>query len=319
MEPASLLAGGLIALLFAIPFLNDDDDGSDAPAGPTLDPVNGTVTGTEGADDIDMIALNAEETDPDIDYVTAYGREGDDTISALDGSSAYGDDGDDIIDFAGGEGETTIDGGAGDDVLTGAASYSDILGGAGNDTVNISWDTSSDGDDPFVDLGDGDDLLIFDGPAGTGYGVIDGAGDDTIRILNASANPMIGDGSPGFTAGAGNDVYEFTLRPDGNAVIPQDDPEFTGYAHAGVIYTTNDDFETGADRIVVDPYSLAGDATYTGVRSLLASGTGYQEILFTYTHPDYPQGLAISMAIEGSKHIPLEYIQIVGAPATAAA
>ena len=235
----------------------------------------------------------------------------------LAGGSVYGDDGNDIIDFDQARGDT-LDGGAGDDVLTGTASGAEVLGGTGNDTVNITWGTDDQDEGVTIDLGDGDDLVVFDGPVGIDYIIRGGAGDDTFRIMDASANPNISSIAPLFYGSEGDDVYEFTLRPDENAVIPED-PGFTGYAHFGSVYNTPEGFQSGSDRLVVDPYSLAGDATFTGVESVLVSGSGYQEIVFNYTHPDYPEGLAMSIAIEGSKHIPLEYIQIVGAPATAAA
>ena len=312
MEPASLLAGGLIALLFAIPFFNDDDD-SDEPATPALDPENGTVTGTEGADNIDLVAVNDEETDPEVDYDIVYGREGDDTLSALAGGSVYGDDGDDIIEFDQARGDT-LDGGAGDDVLTGTASGAEVLGGTGNDTVNITWGTDDQDEGVTIDLGDGDDLVVFDGPVGIDYIIRGGAGDDTFRIMDASANPNISSIAPLFYGSEGDDVYEFTLRPDENAVIPED-PGFTGYAHFGSVYNTPEGFQSGSDRLVVDPYSLAGDATFVGYEEIVAGGTGFQEIVFHYTNPDYPDGLAMSFAVMGTGRITLDDVEIVGGPA----
>jgi hypothetical protein len=48
---------------------------------------------------------------------------------------------------------------------------------------------------------------------------------------------------------------------------------------------------------------------------IVAGGTGFQEIVFHYTNPDYPDGLAMSFAVMGTGRITLDDVEIVGGPA----
>ena len=77
-------------------------------------------------------------------------------------------------------------------------------------------------------------------------------------------------------------------------------------------------FEAGADSLVVNPYSLAGDATYTGYEISSNGSTGHQQVAFLYTHPDYPDGLAVAISLNGGDLTAAD-IEIVGGPNSAAA
>lgn len=213
----------------------------------------------------------------------------------------------------------TVTGTGGDDVIdldepgSSTDGYMNVSAGGGNDTLSVTGEAGEQSSDGYIDLGDGDDLLILDGEVSHDFRLHDGEGDDTIRVLQATASPdESGVNVRWINSGAGNDVYEFTLSPDENAQH-FDDPDAMGYAHAAIIL----DFEAGEDRLVVDPYSLAGDATYTGHELTLANNTGYQEVVFHYTHPDYPEGLAELVAVTSGR-ITAEDIEITGAPTPAA-
>jgi Ca2+-binding RTX toxin-like protein len=100
-----------------------------------------------------------------------------DTLIDIERADLLGGDGNDDIDAAGFTGPTTLDGGAGNDEITGTNNDDSILGGAGNDTV------FGRGGDDSINTGTGNDNI--DG--GSGDDVITGSfGNDTI------------DGSTGF-------------------------------------------------------------------------------------------------------------------------
>jgi Ca2+-binding RTX toxin-like protein len=169
-----------------------------------------TVNDLAGTDVTDVAidlaaALGGTTGDKQSDKVTVNGS-GDDDVVLLDQSGAevkvtglaaqvsidhFEVDGDRLV-IAGGAGDDillavqipaesmklTLDGGEGDDALTGSAAGDEILGGVGNDTL-----IGRDGDD-VLNGGDGEDLLIG------------GAGDDI--FLNGE---IIAD----FVAGAGTE------------------------------------------------------------------------------------------------------------------
>ncbi|WP_147273286.1 calcium-binding protein [Paracoccus lutimaris] len=342
-----------MALLFSVAIFNGDDDSpaTDRDADElTLDPETGTVTGTGGDDVIDL-----DEPGSSTDgYMNVSAGGGNDTVTSEHGGMIFGEAGDDLLtvlndnggvtdggagndvlnvtpiagQVLGGEGNDTInydgneslpetgitvDAGAGDDVVNVESGFATLFGGTGNDTLSVTGEAGEQSSDGYIDLGDGHDLLILDGEVSHDFRLHDGEGDDTIRVLQATASPdESGVNVRWINSGAGNDVYEFTLSPDENAQH-FDDPDAMGYAHAAIIL----DFEAGEDRLVVDPYSLAGDATYTGHELTLANSTGYQEVVFHYTHPDYPEGLAVSVAVTSGR-ITAEDIEITGAPTPAA-
>ncbi|NFV79014.1 tandem-95 repeat protein, partial [Magnetospirillum aberrantis] len=132
---------------------------------------------------------------------TFIGGEGTDTLNATSGNDVIlaqqgsttrlsgievinAGDGNDVVDLTNGRanyGDTTIDGGAGNDVLFGQNGNDLLIGGTGNDTL-----AGAAGNDTLLG-GDGNDKLI----GGAGADVIDGgAGDD--RVV-AKAADMTGD------------------------------------------------------------------------------------------------------------------------------
>jgi Ca2+-binding RTX toxin-like protein len=133
--------------------------------------VGGLVTGTT--------------TVTSIDNITVDGQGGDDTISVVAtggyATTINGGDGNDVITGAGSTVPLTINGGAGNDNLTGGGAADTIDGGAGNDTITggggndqltggagtdtFVW-SPGDGSDNIAGGGDGSDSLVFNGTAG---------------------------------------------------------------------------------------------------------------------------------------------------------
>ena len=186
--------------------------------------------------------------------------------------------------------------------------------GTGDDTISVISDGDAAADRGGFDMGDGDDLLIVDGfESGS---VWDGAGNETIRVDDLAVDPdraFWSAGSWAFVSGEGNDVYELAVTPF-ETTLPNPDDNTSGYASAALFH----DFEAGADRLVVNPYSLAGDATYTGYEISSNGSTGHQQVAFLYTHPDYPDGLAVAISLNGGDLTAAD-IEIVGGPNSAAA
>ena len=113
---------------------------------------NDTISGGPGVDKVD------------------YSRRSDDITATLDGVTPSGDLAASEADILGSDVEN-LEGGAGDDVLTGNASANELVGGAGDDTI------SSLGGDDTIEGGEGDDDIS----CGAGFDVTVGRiGNDTI-------------------------------------------------------------------------------------------------------------------------------------------
>jgi Ca2+-binding RTX toxin-like protein len=177
----------------------------------------GTLIVSGGAGD-DYLVGNGIQT-------TVSGDAGDDTIQVGSNGAAfaYGGAGDDDIRDNFGGVEATLNGEAGNDLVYGSRSLSDISGGAGDDDLFLSADgtvAGGAGDDVMIarlsdrsvrtfDGGAGDDTII----AGGGSTVSGGAGDDIIDVLGNSRRQ-----SGTVDCGAGKDaVYadaDDVLAPD---------------------------------------------------------------------------------------------------------
>lgn len=186
MEPAGLLIGGILALALGFSIFDDDED--DAPAQPDPEPEmddEGRVTGTDDGDEIAY-----DYTDHPYPTEIRAGA-GDDSVSLAMGVDTYGEAGDDviIIDSAnmnqidGGDGNDriTLDrairadvrGGDGDDTISmndrSVEGTSSIDAGAGDDIVRIGKNPSLSSDWNHtipVELGAGADSLQIDFTAG---------------------------------------------------------------------------------------------------------------------------------------------------------
>ena len=154
-----------------------------------------TINGGDGADEISLPANPVEAIGTSIHASSAFGGEGDDTIT-------------------GGLGDETIDGGAGNDSLIGADGGDTLSGQGGDDTIeggagpdNIEGNDGDDllngnGDEDTLNGGAGADRLVGGGSSDTLYG---GAGND-VAIGNSGNDLLIGhSGSDTLDAGDGFD------------------------------------------------------------------------------------------------------------------
>lgn len=255
---AMLFFGALgVAALSSI--FNDDDDGR-AEEEETPQAPN---EGVEGDDVVDHY-------DPAADEDGTLSTLGGDDLVAVDGLS------DVMVDL--GDGSDSLEGSDYHDVT--------IAAGEGDDLLVLEG-----GDDVFIESDGGNDTVLLTDP-GHGFRVALGEGDDSLTITGATPSPDTGgSGVRWISGGEGNDRYEFVLRPNSDG-LPFPDPMGMGHPHAAII----SDFASGSDRLIVDPATLAGDATYTGYEITRAAYTGYSELVFHYTHPDHPEGLSVSIA-----------------------
>ena len=190
-------------------------------------PLDGIVSGTDGADLIDVNYDGDPEGDrvdnddeiiagegPNDDIIQAGGGDdvviaglGDDDVYGGTGNDELtGGEGDDIL--RGEDGDDTLDGGGGDDTLLGGAGNDDIGGGDGNDTVDGGdgddiIDTS--GSDPLPDLAYPGLYEADDDPFDDRDVVNGGAGDDTITT---------GDDVDIIDGGTGNDTIDAGIDDD---------------------------------------------------------------------------------------------------------
>ena len=176
------------------------------------------INGGDGADTIDG-QDGADVINGGDGADTLYGQEGDDTLDGGDGIDnitggngsdslvgGAGDDflydqetgvdtlqggtGNDELNVYTGTGNKYLDGGEGNDTLTGGNGADTLVGGAGNDELNVYGSTGN----KSLDGGDGNDSLT----GGTGSDtLVGGAGNDVLMDQSSGADSLLG--------GAGND------------------------------------------------------------------------------------------------------------------
>jgi Ca2+-binding RTX toxin-like protein/cyclophilin family peptidyl-prolyl cis-trans isomerase len=167
--------------------------------------LTGSVTGTDVLIEIESAQLTGGDSANTIDVrdfdgaTTLDGGAGNDTLTGGDGgTSITGGAGNDVL--TGGDGGATITGGAGLDTITGGTGNDDLRGGDDNDQIN-----GGDGQDTL--FGDaGDDSLSGGGDDDTLNG---SAGSDTLNGGDG-ADVLNGNGGSGdiLTGGAGNDTLD---------------------------------------------------------------------------------------------------------------
>ncbi|MEA5576821.1 Calx-beta domain-containing protein, partial [Anabaena sp. UHCC 0451] len=197
-----------------------------------------------------------------------------DELFAQQGDEVFGLEGDDILDAVGGNGNNTLDGGAGNDELF--ANHDDILiGGVGKDNlfaVGISGNNSLDG-------GEDDDLLVV--VEGNNNTLAGGAGDDELYVIEGSLNILNGgigndklvvqggDGNNTLEGGEGDDILIGLLASDrlfgdaGNDSLfaGKQGTQMTGGDGIDLFYFGNGsipdvpaevlDFTTGVDKVII--------------------------------------------------------------------
>jgi Ca2+-binding RTX toxin-like protein len=151
---------------------------------PALDrlAVNAGTLHVDGSDAADTLSIIGDATG-----LPLYGGTGFDVLAAPTAGTAttvLGRGGDDVITASGVAAPLTIDGGDGNDTITGGGGDDLLIGGAGNDVV-----TGGHGSDT-VRLGDGDDTFAWN--PGDGSDVVDGElGADTMSFHGANVNEVM--------------------------------------------------------------------------------------------------------------------------------
>jgi Ca2+-binding RTX toxin-like protein len=217
-----------------------------------------TVNGSAAADQINIgsngttvvvsglaATTTIDHADPGLDQLVIRSRGGDDVVNA---SSVQG-----------ANVELTLDGGAGDDTLTGSGNADVLLGGAGDDSV-----TGGRGNDLAL-LGSGDDGFIWN--PGDGSDVVEGqAGFDTLDFNGANIGEHIDISANGERARFFRDVGSVTM--DLNSV---ERIHFSALGGADDI-TVNDLSGTHVREVAIDlaaiPGTTQGDGQIDQVHAL---------------------------------------------------
>ncbi len=252
---------------------------------------------------INLSAQGADDGQPDT--VIANGTAGDNHISivssgasvvvkglsaqvTVDGAEAGNDtlvvnglDGNDTINASAlnaGQIKLTIDGGAGNDIITGSAGNDTILGGDGNDTVS-----GGAGNDVAV-LGSGDDRFVWN-PGDGSDTVVGQAGFDTLAFNGSDANEIITISANGPDVLLNRDVGNVTMDLNGveSVVISAGGGDDTIIAGNGLAALTSLTIDGGAGNDTItggdgNDLLIGGDGNdvVTGARgndvALLGSG-----------------------------------------------
>jgi Ca2+-binding RTX toxin-like protein len=181
---------------------------------------------------------------------TIDGGSGNDNLTGGSGAETLrGGAGDDTV--TGGSGASTLRGGAGDDTLIGGSGAETLRGGAGNDSV-----AGNRGND-LAFLGSGDDTFVWN--PGDGSDTVEGrAGTDTMQFNGSNVNEKIDLSANGGRLRLFRDVGNITMDTNG---VEQVNVVALGGADT---ITANDLTGTDVDKLNVDlaapPGSGVGDA-----------------------------------------------------------
>ena len=143
------------------------------------------------------ITLQLDASEDYTGFVFRLKSDGEGGTTITLGKNVNGGNGNDSL--TGTEGDDIVNGGNGNDSLTGLAGDDVLNGGNGNDTIN-----AGDGNDS-LDGGNGNDVM----DAGTGDDVLNGGnGNDTINAGDGNDSLAGGNGNDVMDAGAGNDSLD---------------------------------------------------------------------------------------------------------------
>jgi Ca2+-binding RTX toxin-like protein len=218
-----------------------------------------TVNGTGGGDQIQIVgSLTAVTVSGLAEQVTLTGPETGDTLAISGGN------GNDTINAAG---MTTaimnlvLDGGAGNDTITGGAGNDTLIGGDGNDMVN-----GGRGNDTAL-LGAGNDTFVWN--PGDGSDTVEGQdGNDTLVFNGSNAGENMDISANGGRVRLFRDVGNITMDLNGVEHI-----QLNALGAADTI-TVNDLSGTGVTQVTIDLGATPGSPGGDGQRdTVIANGT----------------------------------------------
>ena len=255
------LTGGADASFFsidphtgALKFVDSPD--FETPADANHDNVyDVVVSATDSLGAVSMQDISVHVTDVLEIGKIINGGNGNDNLTGTTGDDVINaGDGNDRVD--GGDGNDTINGGTGNDVLIGGRGNNTIDGGDGNDTI-----TAADGNNTLKG-GTGNDTIT----AGNGNNVIDGGdGNDTIHV---------GAGNNALTGGSGNDTFVFAAN-FGKDVVTDfthgDTIEFDGGVFQNFQAVLAASHQVGADTVIALDAQHSVTLEHTALSSLHAT------------------------------------------------
>ncbi|MCF2870252.1 Hint domain-containing protein [Octadecabacter sp. G9-8] len=255
-----------------------------------------TIEGGENVGDTDTLTFT-DSNGPDGVDVVMTGDESGTYSSAVDGASgSFSEieqinltDQDDSFDGAAATSGNTIDGGDGEDVLSGSAASDSFDGGADNDII------SGLGGEDTIEGGDGDDIIAGDATAPSSATLAGEAGQLYLDVANVASGSETG--TPG-DAQAGDSVVfnDAATLPDGTivsvkvTVVSISDPDVTvdlTESQAGAPLRVNgngDASNAGAevqfkleffDQATGLPITISGEATVTDIDDNAGAGEEY--------------------------------------------
>jgi Ca2+-binding RTX toxin-like protein len=221
--------------------------------------------------------VTIDGTDPSLDTLVVNGLGGNDTIDASQlTANRIG---------------LTIDGGAGNDIITGSQGNDTLIGGDGNDTV-----TGGRGNDVAF-LGNGNDTFIWN--PGDGSDIVEGqAGTDTLVFNGANVNENIDISANGQRVRLFRDVGNVTMDLDG---IEHIQVATLGGADNVVV---NDLTGTDAKQVAIDLSATPGSGRGDGQPdTVTVNGTaGDDRITIATSGPSVlVNGLAAQVTISGAE------------------
>jgi Ca2+-binding RTX toxin-like protein len=203
-----------------------------------------TVEGTAGGNHITIANSSASIAVSGLPaQVTIDGAEGTNDSLVID--ALGGNDTIDASTIAAGEIRLTIDGGDGNDTITGSQGADTLIGGNGNDTV-----TGGRGDDVAL-LGSGNDTFTWN--PGDGSDIVEGQdGVDTLRFNGSNANERIDISANGSRVRFTRDVANITMDLNGIEHI-----QFNALGGADTV-TVNDLTGTNVNQVSVNLAKTGG-------------------------------------------------------------
>ena len=225
--------------------------------------------------------------------IKIFGLAGNDTLTVDDASGAMppalldGGDGDDTL--TGSAADDTLDGGAGNDVLNGRDGNDTLLGGPGNDILNGGRGTDT------MSGGDGDDQFIWN--PGDGSDVIEGdAGNDTMLFNGANVAEKVDLSSNGPRLRFFRDVANITM--DCNNV---EQVLFRALGGTDQV-TVNDLTGTTVSNVVVDLTSSTGTGD-GAADAVIVNGTQTNDVISVAgsTNGVTVSGLSAAVAVIGAE------------------